>query len=132
MKLFSTLLITAAIFIQMGCGSKNVQFAQDRLLVGEWLLTDLKHGDETISEITYELIYQFTADKQLVIKSKDKREAAKYVFSNNLLIVDDGNITKIKEKIKIEKLDKTELILAFKMDGKDARMTFKRQSKVLK
>ena len=103
MKLLATLFFTAAISMQIGCSyNKNVQLGQDRLLIGEWMLTSMQNGEKAIANTSYEVIYQFTADKQLVIKTPNKRDASKYTFANNLLIVDDGNITNIKEKIQVQ------------------------------
>lgn len=131
MKLFSTLLLLAAIAVQFGCGGKNIQLEQDRLLIGEWALTNMIFGEENVKAEQQAIIYQFTADKQLIIKTSEKKESSSYAFSNHLLVVDDGNITRIKEKIEVKKLTKTTLVLSFKMDGKNAEMSFVRQSKVL-
>lgn len=123
--------IFITILLLTGCVDKNIQLSSDRLLVGDWVLTEMQHGDESVSEISSEVLYQFTADRQLVIKQDGTRNVAKYSFKNNVITVDDGVITQIKEKIIVTKLDKTFLVLSFKIDGFPATMKFARKSVVL-
>lgn len=124
--IFITLLLFAS------CVNKNIQLSSDRLLVGDWVLTEMHHGEESVSEISSEILYQFTADRQLVIKQEGTRNVAKYTFNNNVIVVNDGAITQIQEKIMVTQLDKTFLVLSFKIDGFPATMKFARKSEVLK
>ncbi|MGB0861689.1 MAG: hypothetical protein ACPG19_09740 [Saprospiraceae bacterium] len=123
--------IFIVLLLMTNCVDKNVQLSKDRLLVGDWILTEMTHDDEKVNDISSKILYQFTADRQLVIKQEGTRNVAKYIFKNNILIVDDGVITKIKEQIVVTQLDKNLLILSFKIDGFPATMKFVRESAVL-
>lgn len=116
-----------AFVMSVGCVDKGVQSDFKKLIVGDWELTELRQGANTYTEIPSEVLFQFTSDRQIVVKMNGNRDKAKYYLKENMIIVDDGVITNITEKIKIDALNKKELVITFKMDGEVALMKFRRK-----
>ncbi len=129
MKIRPIALFILAIVLSASCTQKNLNKDFNRLIVGKWKLATLTKGTNEIKAAT-ETIFQFTADRQMIIKNNDKRQKTTYFIKNDILTVDDGVITDIREELKIEKLDNENFIISFKIDGNESKMNFKRLQQV--
>ena len=128
LRLFSVIILLSSTIIIQSCVDKGLRQSSDKLIVGDWQLVEIKDGTETIKEFPTTTLFQFTADRQLVIDMPNRRSSAKYMIENSMIIVEDGLITNIKESINILSLTKKELMLSFKMDGKPVMMKFNRKN----
>ena len=125
MKIRPIILFILTVAISVSCTQKNIQTDFNRLIVGKWKLDTLMKGDTEVKAST-ETIFNFTADRQVIIKNDDKNQKASYFIRQDVLTVDDGIITDIREELKIEKLNKEIFIISFKIDGQESKMNFKR------
>ncbi len=109
------------------CVDRGVQQDYNKLIVGDWALVELRQGAEVYTKMPSEVLFQFTSDRQIVVKMAGNRDKAKYYLKDGNIVVDDGAITNIKENIKINTLNKKELVITFKMDGEISLMKFNRK-----
>lgn len=125
MKIRPIALFILTILLSTSCTQKNLYKDFNRLIVGKWKLDTLTKGTNEVKAST-KTTFQFTADRQVIITNNDKEQKASYFIREDILTVDDGVITDIREELKIEKLDNDSFVISFKIDGQASKMNFKR------
>jgi hypothetical protein len=123
----NTLFILIMSFTILSCTPKSLAKDFNRLIVGEWKLITMVKGTSEVKTKT-ETIFHFTADRQLIIKNNDKTQKVSYFIVEDILNVDDGVITEIREELKIEKLDQNTFVISFEMDGQKSKMIFEKKN----
>lgn len=119
-------LLAVVIHFSLGCTQSNLQKDYNKLLVGKWQLTTMTKGEKTVDAAAQKTVFLFSADRQLLILKGEKTQRTTYFIKDKVLVVNDGIITDIQEKLPIQKLDSQELILAFKIDEQAATMVLKK------
>lgn len=126
MKIRPIALFILTIVFSVSCTQKNlISKDLNRLIVGKWQLETLIKGTTEV-EASTETIFHFTADRQMIISNDGKEQKTNYFIREDILTVDDGVITDIREELKIEKLDDENFVISFKVDGQEAKMSFKK------